>query len=345
MNVNTMAFELPHNLNAKMPPERRGVRRDHVRIMVLDKQNGQTTHDHFYNLGNYLKKGDLVILNSSRTIPAKLKATLHKKEATNGEQIELHLARQLSSDVWEVLPLFKELIAGDFLIFTGDLNAVVQSQTTKPLVKIQFSKSEIDLLNDIYLIGEPIRYEYIEEPWELDYYQTVYATMPGSVEMPSAGRAFSWELLFELKKRGIDFSFLQLHTGLSYLMDDQLDLKPSDNSERFWIPDETVKAIKQTKTNGGRVIAVGTTVVRALESGYDSSQNVVCQSGWTNLYINSKTSLKIADGLITGFHEPEASHLDLLSAFIRHDYLLKGYQVAIEKEYLWHEFGDINLIL
>lgn len=345
MNDKTMTFELPNSLNAIMPPERRGLRRDQVKLMVLDKETGQTTHDNFYNLGSYLKKGDLVVLNSSRTIPAKLEAVLHKKGILESESIELHLARQLTSNVWEALPLLNELRPDDLLIFSEDLNALVKSNTKEPFVRLQFSKSGINLLNEIYKIGQPIRYEYILEPWELDYYQTVYATTPGSVEMPSAGRAFSWEMIFELKKCGIETAFLQLHTGLSYLMDDKWSVLPCDNYERFLIPDETVNTIMKTKANGGRVIAVGTTVVRALESGFDSSQKVNFQSGWTNLYINAETSLKIADGLITGFHEPEASHLDLLSAFVRQDYLFKAYQKAIEKEYLWHEFGDINLIM
>ena len=206
---------------------------------------------------------------------------------------------------------------------------------------IHFSKKGTDLFNIIYALGEPVRYEYIEQPWELDYYQTVFASHPGSVEMPSAGRAFSWELLFELKRKDIQVDFIQLHTGLSYLLDDNLVQTPEDNDEEYHISERTMERIIEAKASGKRVIAVGTTVVRALET---AAMNGVL-SGMTNLYINQQFPLKIADGIITGFHEPKASHLDMLSAFVSEQHLLKAYDEAIEAGYLWHEFGDMNLII
>jgi S-adenosylmethionine:tRNA ribosyltransferase-isomerase len=163
--------------------------------------------------------------------------------------------------------------------------------------------------------------------------------------MPSAGRAFSWELLFELQRKGVKLAFLQLHAGLSDLADNEWQLTPRDVKESYSIPSETIEAIKEAKANGRRVIAVGTTVVRAVETAFDASYQPLFGTGWTNLYINRETVLKVVDGLITGLHEPEASHLDLLTAFIDEELLFQAYQEAIDLGYLWHEFGDINLIL
>ena len=210
-----------------------------------------------------------------------------------------------------------------------------------PLKTILFSKKGTDLFNCIYALGEPIRYEYINHNWGLDYYQTVFASQPGSVEMPSAGRAFSWELLFNLQKKGIELDFIQLHTGLSYLLDDELETLPTDNFEEYHLSEKTIGKIHRTKASGGRVIAVGTTVVRALESAGVTG----ALDGVTNLYINKSFPLKMVDGIITGFHEPKASHLDMLTAFVPQDKLWNAYEEAIEQHYLWHEFGDMNLII
>jgi S-adenosylmethionine:tRNA ribosyltransferase-isomerase len=190
-----------------------------------------------------------------------------------------------------------------------------------------------------------VRYEYIQQPWNLDYYQTVFATIPGSVEMPSAGRAFSWELLFRLQKKGVKIAYITLHTGLSYLLDDKWHKGPDKNFENYKVPEETVEMIRETKEQGGRVVAVGTTVVRALETAAMETGELQASEGWTNLYIQHDTKLHVCDGLITGMHEPEASHLQLLSAFVNSDQLHTAYKEAIHYQYLWHEFGDMNLIL
>jgi S-adenosylmethionine:tRNA ribosyltransferase-isomerase len=283
MVLDPMTFDLPELLNATTPPERRGLRRDFVRMLVLDRKTGQTTHTQFYKLDEYLREGDLLVLITSRTVPAAF--------------------------------------------------------------KLHFSNHGAALYEKIYSLGEPIRYEYIHHPWALDYYQTVYATVPGSVEMPSAGRAFSWELIFKLQRKGIRIAHIQLHTCLSYLLDDSFHQDPRDNFEQFAVPEETVKAIEDTKRSGGRIIAVGTTVVRALETSVNKEGRPTAQSGWTNLYIHANSVLQVVDALITGFHEPRASHLDLLSALIDPNQLYTAYQEAIQAQYLWHEFGDMNLIL
>ena len=208
-----------------------------------------------------------------------------------------------------------------------------------------FSKEGSDLLQLLYRLGHPVRYEYVSAPWDLDYYQTVYAREPGSAEMPSAGRAFTWKLLFDLQRRGIGTAYLVLHTGLSSYMDDDLDAQHPASDEEYFVSDTTARKINATREGGGRVIAVGTTVVRALESVADESGQVVGGHGYTRLRITAHHALRTVDGLLTGLHEPEASHLDLLTAFLPAEKIREAYEEAVRSRYLWHEFGDLNLII
>ncbi|NYE05179.1 S-adenosylmethionine:tRNA ribosyltransferase-isomerase [Bacillus niacini] len=342
MTATAFDFYLPSELNASHPPERRGIRRDHVRMMVLNKNTGSVSHDKFFRLADYLKPGDLVVMNNSRTVPAILKAGLYRNTKRILQEVEIRLARRRNEETWDALVVTEEARLGDILQFSSDLSAVViDMKEGSPLKTILFSKKGTDLFNSIYAIGEPVRYEYIHNKWGLDYYQTVFASHPGSVEMPSAGRAFSWELLFTLQRKGIELDFIQLHTGLSYLLDDELETSPADNYEEYHLSGKTIEKICKTKASGGRVIAVGTTVVRALESAGITGE----LNGITNLYINQNFKLKMVDGIITGLHEPKASHLDMLTAFVPQNLLWNAYQEAIGERYLWHEFGDMNLIL
>lgn len=337
-----MKFELPEELNAKEPPERRGIRRDYVKMMVLDKTTGQTNHTQFYHLDRYLKKGDLLVLNASRTVPAVLKS----QKEMDGTEVEIRLAHRKNESIWEALPVSGNVKKGDVIRFSSTLTATIIEQSDKtPFVLLAFNLCCSSLFNQIYRLGEPVRYEYIQEPWNLDYYQTVFATKPGSVEMPSAGRAFSWELLFRLQKKGVKIAYITLHTGLSYLLDDKWHKGPDTNFENYEVPKETAEMILETKRSGGKVIAVGTTVVRTLETVAREKGILQAASGWTNLYITENTKLQVCDGLITGMHEPEASHLQLLSAFVDREKLYDAYTDAIQQRYLWHEFGDMNLIL
>lgn len=337
-----MKFELPEELNAKEPPERRGIRRDYVKMMVLDKTTGQTNHTQFYHLDRYLKKGDLLVLNASRTVPAVLKS----QKEMDGTEVEIRLAHRKNESIWEALPVSGTVKKGDVIRFSPTLTATIIEQSNEtPFVLLAFNLCCSSLFNQIYRLGEPVRYEYIQEPWNLDYYQTVFATIPGSVEMPSAGRAFSWELLFRLQKKGVKIAYITLHTGLSYLLDDKWHKGPDTNFENYEVPKETAEMILETKRSGGKVIAVGTTVVRTLETVAREKGILQAASGWTNLYITENTKLEVCDGLITGMHEPEASHLQLLSAFVDREKLYDAYTDAIQQRYLWHEFGDMNLIL
>jgi S-adenosylmethionine:tRNA ribosyltransferase-isomerase len=343
------SFDLPDELSATKPPELRGVNRDAVKLLIINRNDGMTYHSTFNHLSDFLRSGDLLIFNSSRTLPASLK-TINRGI---NKPSEVRLAEHLPDDTWLVLFLFENEIQNNSLIkpgqkieFESGLSAVVENPDSRNprLWKIKFSATGAELIDIFYQIGKPIRYGYISAPLPLEYYMTVFAIDPGSSEMPSAGRAFTWKMLFDLKNKNIGTSFLTLHTGLSSYMDDDLSSTHIVSEEEYFIPAGTAARIRTAKAKGGRIIAVGTTVVRALESSAYLTGKVVAGHSYTNLKITGEHNLKIANGLITGFHEPEASHLDLISAFLNPSQIVKAYEEAIEKKYLWHEFGDLCLI-
>jgi S-adenosylmethionine:tRNA ribosyltransferase-isomerase len=268
--------------------------------------------------------------------------------------MEVRLAERLPDDSWLALLVCEQ---GDpfgcglrpqmQIRFSEELSATVIDRDTRipRLWQLRFTKSGTDLLDLIYRLGKPIRYEYVSVPWDLDYYQTVYAKEPGSAEMPSAGRAFTWKLLLDLKNRGIDSAYLVLHTGLSSYMDDELDAQHPASEEEYFVGATTAEKINRARSKGGRIIAVGTTVVRALESIANANGNISPGHGYTRLKIDGTHRLAAVDGLLTGLHEPQASHLDLLSAFLTAEQIRAAYEAAVARKYLWHEFGDLNLIL
>ncbi len=345
-------FTLPAELSAKEPPERRGIRRDQVRLLVIDRATGAIEHARFDKIDNYLRADDLLVFNSSRTLPASLRGC--ECSAAHGPCMEVRLAERLPDDSWLALLLCEQgdpfgcgLRAGMQIEFAEGLTATVLERdgNIPRLWKLHFSISGTELVDLIYRLGKPIRYEYVSAPWNLDYYQTVYAKEPGSAEMPSAGRAFTWKLLLDLKRRGIDTGYIVLHTGLSSYMDDDLDRVHPASEEEYFVSRIAADKINRARENGGRVIAVGTTVVRALESVADGTGRVKEAHSYTRLKIDNHHRLHAVDGLLTGLHEPEASHLDLLSAFLPAEKIRAAYEEAIQRRYLWHEFGDLNLIL
>ncbi len=344
------SFSLPLELSAKEPPERRGIARDQVRLMVIDRATHKVEHTRFDRIGEFLQPGDLVVFNSSRTLPAALDGC----ESPMGPCMEIRLAQHLPDDSWLALLLCQRgdpfscgLRSGMQINFGEGLSGKVydRDENIPRLWKLRFSKSGTELMDLLYRLGRPIRYEYVSAPWDLDYYQTVYAKEPGSAEMPSAGRAFTWKLLFDLKRRGIETAYIVLHTSLSSYMDDDLDAQHPASEEEYFISEATAQKINRTHQEGGRVIAVGTTVVRALESVADETGKVQPRHGYTRLHITADHVLKSVDGLLTGMHEPEASHLDLLTAFLPSEQIRDAYEDAVQRRYLWHEFGDLNLIV
>jgi S-adenosylmethionine:tRNA ribosyltransferase-isomerase len=331
---------LPDNLRATQPPEMRGERRDHVRLMVVDRQRRRISHTRFDRIGEYLQAGDLLVVNSSRTLPAAIPAV-----RPDGSLVQLRLCVRRPGE-WDVLavdphPPFAnvDLQTGEALQIGPELTArVLGRRPDIPLLwRLQVSH---DGLGEIARLGEPIRYSYISKPVPLDYYQNVYAGRAGSAEMPSAGRPFSRELLARLRAGGVDSSAILLHTGLSSFQDDAFDAKHHMFEEWFEIEPRAAAAINSAR----RVVAVGTTVVRALESAIGDNGAVQARHDWTSLRVAAGTPIHAVGALITGLHEPAASHLDLLRAFVDEPLLGRAYDEAMERGYLWHEFGDSMLI-
>lgn len=341
----TFQFIVPPELEAHEPPEYRGLRRDHVRLLALDRTSGRISHTRFDLLGEFLNAGDLLVVNTSRTLPA----LLHGRDEY-GQSVEVRLARRLDQESWEVLLLDGRTHIGRVgmhLEFGNGLNGVILGRRPDLsfLWHLRFDQSGAQLMDSIYRLGEPVRYSYVNSALPLDLYQTVYAGVPGSVEMPSAGRPLSWQLLQELKRQGIGLATIQLHTSLSSTRDDAIDGTHPNYEEEFQVSPATAAVVNKSHEQGGRVIAVGTTVVRALETVARSDGAVEAGQGLNHLHIDSSHRLRAVDGLLTGFHEPQASHLDLLSALVAPRFLENAYAEAISNRYLWHEFGDMNLII
>jgi S-adenosylmethionine:tRNA ribosyltransferase-isomerase len=291
----------------------------------------------------------------------------HRRAAGEAGARELHfrLVRRNEDGTWSALPLSAEDepwtgdLAGASLEFRAgpaERNALDTQEGLRaevagrdPLVdrlwRLRFSSSGAELAAKLSRLGEPVRYWYAGAPWDLDFYQTVYAREPGSMEMPSAGRAFSWKLLLDLRRRGIDMAFLVLHAGLSSYLDEEFDAGHPASVEPYRLEAGAAERINAAKARGGRIIAVGTTVVRALETLAEADGRVRAGEGRTCLRITPAHRLRAVDGLLTGFHEPQASHLDLLSAFLAPEKWKEVYGAALGEGYLWHEFGDANLIL
>jgi S-adenosylmethionine:tRNA ribosyltransferase-isomerase len=350
-HVSPFSFDLPTSLLAKEPPELRGIARDAVKLMVVSRRTGEIQHTNFRKLSKFLKPGDLLVFNSSRTLPASITGY----DSITGSRIEVRLAEHLPDNSWlallvcnETKPFACRLKEGMKIDFDLGLSSFVLRRNEKipRLWKVKFSKSETELMNLLYQIGKPIRYEYTSTQLNLDYYQNVYSTEPGSTEMPSAGRAFTWRMLFELKRRGIRMTHIVLHATLSSYLDDNLDSRHPVSEEEYYISQQAANEVNHAHKRGNRVIAIGTTVVRTLESVVDETKGVVnCGHGYTQLQITPNYRPKVVDGLLTGLHEPKASHLDLLSAFLTPQRIRLAYEEAIKLRYLWHEFGDLNLIL
>jgi S-adenosylmethionine:tRNA ribosyltransferase-isomerase len=343
--MNAVAFDLPHALEAREPAERRGLRRDQVRLMVASGATGKIADRSFNELTTLLSPGDLLVINISATLPA---AVTGCRE--DGSAVRVHVATrapQLDKS-WRVV----ELRSAD-----GSRPASGRPRETITLpggrslqlvapyasgMRLMLARFAADEAVEDYLArhGEPIRYGYVRGRWPLSAYQNVYATIPGSAEMASAGRPFSAELIAALIGRGVLLAPIVLHAGVS-----SPERHEPPYPELFTVPKHTARLVRVTRQSGGRVIAVGTTVVRALEGVADGDGRVHPHTGWTGLTITPERGVTSIDGLITGWHEPRASHLQMLEAIAGQSLLHRSYDHALGQGYLWHEFGDSHLIL
>jgi S-adenosylmethionine:tRNA ribosyltransferase-isomerase len=343
--VTAYAFDVPDVLEAREPPEQRGLARDEVRLLVASRSNGTIRHRRFKQLEQLLAPGDLLVVNVSATIPA---AVLARRPG--GERLQVSFASpapRLADDWWVIelrtadgsRPLRAR--AGERLELDGgaaiELVAAYASGARLMLARLHGLGS---VLGHLARHGQPIRYGYVPARWPLAAYQNVYATTPGSAEMASAGRPFSAELITRLIARGVLLAPITLHAGVSSPERHEPPLP-----ERFEVPERTAALVSAVHGWGGRVIAVGTTVVRALETVAQPDGSLAPGSGWTSLVITPQRGLWLVDGLITGWHEPEASHLEMLEAAAGDELLARSYDAALEHRYLWHEFGDSHLLL
>jgi S-adenosylmethionine:tRNA ribosyltransferase-isomerase len=332
----------PRELRASLPAELRGMRRDGARLCVVDRATGNIRHTTVARLGEHLAPGDLLVVNSSRTLPAALRVD---RDGAQPVQLRPGALREGEWDALavEIAPPHRNipLTPGETLSTPGGLRLrVLEPRGDAPLLW-RMTVVSGDPVRTLLSDGEPIRYSYVPLPVPLEHYQTVYAGVPGSVETPSAGRHLTWELLGELRRHGVDVTDIVLHCGLSSFQDDELDQQKPLIEEHFEVRQETAARINRAT----RVIAVGTSVIRTLETAVDDAGDVHPMSGWTRLVITPHTRLRVVDALLTGLHEPPATHLDMLGALLDQSLLERAYVEVRERGYLWHEFGDAMLIL
>jgi S-adenosylmethionine:tRNA ribosyltransferase-isomerase len=343
-------FELPPELEAASPPEARGLARDGVRLLLSRRGAERHEHARFRDLPALLAPGDALVINTSATLPASVSAA-----RAEGTPVALHLSTRLPGGLWLVevrrphgagsLP-FTEARAGERLALPArgeaDLLAPFPPDAAPTgsrlwLAALRLPAQPFDYLE---LHGQPIRYGHVDRDWPLACYQTVYATEPGSAEMPSAGRAFTAATITALAARGVEVVPLVLHAGVS-----SQEAGEPPHPEFYRVPVATARRLNAARAAGGRVVAVGTTVARALETAADASGRVHAAEGWTDLVIGPVRGVRAVDGLLTGWHPPRASHLALLEAVAGRPLLESAYREAIERRYLWHEFGDLHLLL
>jgi S-adenosylmethionine:tRNA ribosyltransferase-isomerase len=352
------SFTVPAHLEAAEPPEARGLTRDGVRLLVSHADTDAIAHAHFSDLPRWLSPGDLLVVNTSGTLNAALDA-----RTADGERFAVHVSTRLPQNLWVVevrrpgpvasLP-YRHAHAGTKFELEG--GGRVTLLAPYPLAgsldapsRLWMAALELDqpVLPYLARFGSPIRYSYVAASWPSSMYQTVFATEPGSAEMPSAARPFTPELVTRLIAGGIQIAPLLLHTGVASLEDHE---PPYD--EYFRVPEETAGRINAARRAGRRVVAVGTTVVRAIETVTDGYGTASAGEGWTNLVIGGDRRLRAVNGLITGFHEPRATHLAIVSEVIAaagghrpSSHLDRAYYEAQRDGYLWHEFGDSHLIV
>jgi S-adenosylmethionine:tRNA ribosyltransferase-isomerase len=327
-----VSFALPAANEATSPPERRGLARDGVRLLVTER--GERTHRDaaFRELPAFLRRGDVLVVNDSATLPAALVA-----RRPGGEAFPLHLSTRIADDLWIAEPR-APVAPGDHVALADGGGATFLVPAGARLWYVALSLPE-PLEAFLARHGAPIRYRYVTEAFPLADYQTIFARVPGSAEMPSAARPFTARVVEGVRAAGVRIATVTLHTGVS-------SPERHERPYREWydVPPATAAAVNAARRRGGRVIAVGTTVVRALESAA-SGREAVAASGWTGLIVTPERGVGLVNGLLTGFHEPEASHLDMLRAFVDAPLLDHAYEHAIERGYLWHEFGDVHLLL
>jgi S-adenosylmethionine:tRNA ribosyltransferase-isomerase len=361
-----LSFTLDDAHAAHEPPEARGTARDGVRLMVSNG-NHEPIDTTFTALPARLMPGDLVVVNTSGTVAAAIDGTLvtpssrnrstltssSRNRSTSGDDtaVVLHVSSELPGDLWMVEarrttangstePRRLAPKPTDVRLVDGTVVHLLRPAPHSERLWLAVVDAGESLHDAMAHVGRPIRYRYVPRDWPLAAYQTVFATEPGSAEMPSAARPFTTDVVTRLVTHGIAIAPLTLHTGVSSLEGDELPYP-----ERFRVPAATARAVNSAHAAGNHVIAVGTTVVRALETATDAAGVTHPADGWTEEIITPARGVRAVDGLLTGWHAPEATHLAMLEAVAGRDALVRAYEHAFEQGYKWHEFGDSHLLL
>ena len=339
MKKSDFDFELPEELIAQTPIQQR----DHSRLMHLDKQTGEISHEHFYDLPRFLKKGDCLVLNDSRVLPARLIGC-----RSTGGSVELVLLRDLGEGRWECLsrPGRKTKPGTELNFGGGELTATVESvaEGGNRIVKFHYEGIFLEVLERLGKMPLP---PYIkEELLDAERYQTVYSREIGSAAAPTAGLHFTRELLAQIEAMGVNVCYVTLHVGLGTfrpVKEDEIE-NHEMHSEFCIIPERTARIVTETKKAGNRVIAVGTTSCRTLESFANEDGSLPVSSGWTNIFIYPGYRFKCIDAMITNFHLPESTLIMLVSALAGREHVLNAYKCAVEERYRFFSFGDAMMI-
>ena len=352
-------FVLPPSLEAHEPPEHDGRQRDDVRLLVASASDGAVHHRTIGTLADHLRPGDLLVVNTSATLPAALagERRMHRAAPSPGsvEPVLAHFATPLPGGLW-LVELRRPTASGNaplgdaevddsvVLASGGSLHLVAPWQPAPPAggTRLWVAEPHLDESVEAYLIdhGRPIQYRHTTRPVGIDAYQSIFSRTPGSAEMPSAARPFTSDIVTDLAAHGVLIAPLLLHTGVSSLEEGE-----EPPIERYDVPPATAALVDHVHDRGGRVIAVGTTVVRALETTADESGRSHPGRGWTDTVLSPDRPTRVVDGLITGWHEPRSSHLRLLESVAGREVLERSYAEALAEGYRWHEFGDLHLIL
>ena len=343
MKLTDFKYDLPDKLIAQYPVKKR----DASRMMVLDRASQQSKHDKFKNIVNYLNKGDALVINETRVFPARL---IGFKEKTNAK-VEVLLLRQLETTMWEVLvkPARKVRI-GNRLIIANKIGCDVIDNTVSGGRVVKFDDNGKNFFELVDQIGDSPLPPYIKRPTEAldkERYQTVYAKKTGAVAAPTAGLHFTTEIIDQVKKKGVQIIPLVLHVGLGTFRPVQVEdlSRHQMDSEYFEISEESARKINKVKHDGGKVIAVGTTTTRVLETVAVPEHMVKSANGWTDKFIFPPYKFKIVDGMLTNFHQSQSTLYILVCTFAGYDFTRRAYTEAIKEQYRFFSYGDSMLIL
>lgn len=341
MKVEELYYELPNDLLARKPKELLDEAEQITKLLVMDRSNKDISHMLFEDCISFFGEGDVLVLNNSKTIKADLIGWFE-----NSVRINIQLACDLGNNKWLVYSFSEGIRSGGKAVF-GETRELLSCRFIKntegSIWEVQFL--EQDFWKRLDKVGRAIMSPYVDKKYDVSFYQNEYSCNEGSTEMPAAGRHFKISFLDKLKERGVKVAFVTLHTGLSSIeIEESYFEQHKMHYEKIEVEEETAKIINEAKAKNKRIFAVGTTVVRTLESCIENGR-VIPYKGYTNLYIYPGYDFKIIDCFFTNFHGPHSTRIAMAAAFTGSDLLMKGYKAAIEQKYKFYEFGDTTLTI